>query len=93
MMKTAILIFALLCASPAWATCYADYKAKRDSPLRLHYGVIELPDDACSGKAAPRHIAQRLAQDGWNLLEVMSILDESGLDSRRERAGEFFLKY
>jgi hypothetical protein len=29
----------LAAAQPAAAACYADYKAKQDAPLRLHYGV------------------------------------------------------
>ena len=28
---------ALALAGPAAAECYADYKAKRDEPLKLHY--------------------------------------------------------
>ena len=35
--------FALLSA-PVSAACYADYKAKRDDPLRLHYGTIEIAE-------------------------------------------------
>ena len=31
-----------LAGLPAAADCYADYKAKRDDPLQLHYGVIAL---------------------------------------------------
>jgi hypothetical protein len=39
---------------PAAAACYADYRAQKTNPLDLHYGVIQLPDDACSvGAAAP----------------------------------------
>ena len=94
MKKAAALIaFALLWAGPAPADCYADYKAKRDVPLRLHYGVIGLPDDACDPETAPDHISLRLGNGGWSLLGVMSLFDESGLEARRERAGEFFLKY
>ena len=37
---------------PAAAECYADYKAKRDDPLKLHYGVIALPDAICGIAAA-----------------------------------------
>jgi hypothetical protein len=79
-------------ASTANATCFADYKAKMDNPLRLHYGVIELPDSACSVGAAASNIAGRLT-GGWQLLEVMSVFDEAGLDSRRERAGQYYLRF
>ena len=42
-----MLAFGVLPAA-AEAACYADYKAKQDSPLRLHYGVVQL-----SGQCAP----------------------------------------
>ena len=83
----------LLIASPALAECYADYRAKMDNPLRLHYGVIELPADACSVAAAAPVIATRIAQGGWELLQVVSVFDESGLTPRRADAGEFFLRF
>ena len=93
MMKQLLLSLALIgLASTAHAACYADYKAKMDNPLRLHYGVIELPDSACSVGAAASNIARRLT-GGWELLEVMSVFDESGLESRRSRAGQYFLRY
>ncbi len=85
-----------LAALPAAAECYADYKAKRDDPLRLHYGVIALPDAACaSADAAAEAIAARIGVDGWTLLAVVSIFDESGLDDekRRASAANYFLRY
>lgn len=92
-MKQLILSLALMgLASTANATCFADYKAKMDNPLRLHYGVIELPDSACSVGGAAPVIAGRLT-GGWQLLEVMSVFDEAGLDSRRERAGQYYLRF
>ena len=30
-------------ATGAQADCYADYKAKQDDPLRLHYGIMADP--------------------------------------------------
>ena len=92
-MEKLILILALLSASPASAACYADYKAKQDNPLRLHYGVVELPDNACSVAAARGRIAARLRADGWQLLNVISVFDESGLAGRQSSAGPFFLRY
>ncbi|HCI99361.1 hypothetical protein [Alterinioella nitratireducens] len=95
-MKHALLTLALLgfasVATAANATCYADYKAKMDNPLRLHYGVIELPASACSVGAAAPVISSRLT-GGWQLLEVMSVFDESGLDSREARAGQYYLSF
>lgn len=88
------LALALVAAVPANAECYADYKAKQNEPLRLHYGVIELPDNACADRsAAARAIAPRIARDGWQLLNVMSIFGEGGLSERKESAGNYFLRY
>ncbi len=84
---------AALTASPALAECYADYRAKMDNPLRLHYGILELPANACSVGAAAPVIASRIAQGGWELLQVVSVFDESGLTSRRADAGDYFLRF
>lgn len=87
----ALLAFPALSAQ---AGCYADYKAKRDNPLKLHYGVVELPDSACGSKqAAASNISGRLAGGGWLLLNVLSIFDQNGLSQRRESAGEYYLRY
>ncbi|WP_339645539.1 hypothetical protein [Jannaschia helgolandensis] len=93
-MKRALLILmAFVLAGPASAACYADYKAKQDDPLRLHYGVVELPDDACDTSSAAATLRDRL-DDGWQLLQVISVFDdEDGLEKRKASAGEFFLRY
>jgi len=93
MMKKLILTLALLAATPAGASCYADYKAKQDNPLRLHYGVIELPDSACSRGAAKNQISQRISVDGWKLLNILSIFQADGLEERKDSAGQYFLRY
>ena len=86
--------FALLLAAPAHATCYADYKAKQDNPLRLQYGVIELQDPACNRpKLAERDISDRIAFDGWTLLNVLTVFGPDGLAERKESAGQYFLRY
>lgn len=87
-----LLLILGLGAGAAEAACYADYKAKRDDPLRLHYGVIEVPEAACSRGAAAAVIRDRL-RDGWQLLDVVSVFGPEGLDQRRERAGPFHLRY
>ncbi|MFM2356876.1 MAG: hypothetical protein RLZZ528_2612 [Pseudomonadota bacterium] len=89
------LIAALVLAAPAQADCYADYKAKRDQkPLKLHYGVAQIPEGACGGiSAAAEVLAPRLAQEGWTLLNILSIFGPEGLDQRKDSAGKFFLRY
>lgn len=84
----------LVLSGAANAVCFADYKAKRDKPLRLHYGVIELSDTACADPAVARiEIADRIAADNWNLLTVLSIFGRGGLSQREKNAGRFFLRY
>ncbi|PCD76427.1 hypothetical protein [Pseudothioclava arenosa] len=93
-MKQLLLILALALAAPmAEAACYADYKAKQDNPLRLHYGVAELPDAACSKKAAKAALAPRLERGDWTLLNILSIFGPEGLEERKASAGQYFLRY
>jgi hypothetical protein len=96
-MKTrSLLLAAALAALPSLvqAACFADYKAKQDDPLRLHYGVVKLSDGACPPQnRAAAEIAQRIGRDGWQLLNVVSLFDETGVEEKRASAGEFFLRY
>lgn len=87
-----------LAALPALAQsggpCFADYRAQRTGPVQLHYGVAEIPQSACGDPAAAaRHLAPRLARDGWTLVDILSTFGPEGLTSRQARAGNFFLRY
>lgn len=94
-MKTMITaaVLALTLAGAAGAECYADYKAKKDSPLQLHYGVAQVSDGACDPGAAEGELAPRLASDGWTLLNVLSTFGPEGLEERKASAGAYFLRY
>lgn len=89
----AVALGLLLFATQANAECYADYKAKQDNPLRLHYGVAQVSDAACDKGAAAGELAPRLAGDGWKLLNVLSVFGPEGLNERKASAGEYFLRY
>ena len=96
-MKTTLLISVVMLgvalAAQAAAQCYADYKAKQDNPLRLQYGVIELPADACgSREAAASHAAPILARSGWTLLQIESIFGASEFQRRSANAGAIHLR-
>lgn len=92
-MKNIILALGLLVlAVPAQAACYADYKAKKDDPLRLAYGVTQVAGD-CTKKSAANALRPKLAADGWTLLNIVGTFDESGLEQRKGAAGDFFLRY
>lgn len=88
-----MLTLALLMASgPVAAQCYADYKAKQDGPLRLHYGVLEVQGRCAPGPAA-QEIAPRIAREGWELVNVLGVFGPEGLEERRASAGQYFLRF
>ena len=89
---SAFFITLMLSTGAAQANCYADYKAKQDNPLQLQYGVAEVFGD-CSVDGAWAELDQRLISNGWQLLEVISVFDDAGLDERRSSAGDYFLRY
>lgn len=91
-MVATVLALAVL-AGPASAECYADYKAKQDNPLRLHYGVAQVSDGACSRGGAEKALRPRLSAAGWTLLNVLSTFGPEGLGERQASAGEFFLRF
>ncbi|MGJ5618010.1 hypothetical protein [Sulfitobacter sp. MF3-043] len=74
------------------ANCYADYKAKQDNPLRLHYGVAQLMG-ACDAASAQTELAERLAKQGWKLLNIVSVFGDEGLAQRRDSAGPNYLRF
>mgnify|MGYP000386203495 CR=1 FL=1 len=82
----------LVLSTSAQAACYADYKAKRDDPLRLHYGVAEIMG-ACSPEGAIVELAPRLAADDWQILSIVGVFDDAGLEERQDSAGEYYLRY
>ena len=89
-----LLALALVATAPQAraAECYADYKAKQDNPLNLHYGVIQL-SGPCEQGAARQEIAARLAPVGWTLLNVISVFGPEGLQQRKANAGSYFLRF
>ncbi|SFS89096.1 hypothetical protein SAMN04488040_2286 [Sulfitobacter marinus] len=97
-MKHALHIFVItaalnLTALPVQAAgCYADYKAKQESPLRLHYGVAQISGE-CSKSSARTQLSQRLAAQGWTLLNIVSVFGDDGLAQRKDSAGPNFLRF
>lgn len=82
-----------LAAAPAGATCYAEYKAKQDNPLKLHYGVMEL-GPACPPRGdAKAQVAARLQRGGWVLLNVISLFEGTPSKAQQQNAGSNFLRY
>lgn len=87
----ALIIF-LGSAIAVQAACFADYKAKMDNPLRLQYGVAAI-DGACTKRNAEQQLQARLSAGGWQLLNVIGVFEEDGLEERKASAGANFLRY
>ncbi|MCA0041950.1 hypothetical protein [Celeribacter litoreus] len=96
-MKTHLTLplLAVLALAPglADASCYASYKAKQDSPLKLHFGVAEIDDTKCTKAVARDALKPRLATDGWILLSIVDMIPEEKLDEVKADAGDYFLRY
>lgn len=99
-MKYHTLIIALVLgcgfalAEPAHADCYVEYKAKKDSPLRLHYGIMRLKNGSCPSKSAGASAAkERLARGGWTFLNVVGMSESKPSAKKRSNAGANYLKY
>jgi hypothetical protein len=93
------IILSLVCAgtlafsAPAHAAdCFADYKAKQDDPLRLHYGVAQITG-GCQINLAGAELRARLAAQGWTLLSIVSTFDATGLAERKDSAGSYYLRF
>lgn len=92
MTRVLTTLFLIASAASAAADCYVDYKAKQDDPLRLAYGVAKI-DGACTVDAARAELSGRLAAAGWTLLTVIGTFDETGLEERRDSAGDHYLSF
>ncbi|WP_101068420.1 hypothetical protein [Roseovarius salinarum] len=70
------LALSLVAATAAQAACVAEYKAKRDNPLELRYGTMQV--SSCSVQGATPEVRTRLQQNGWTLLKVISVSRSGG---------------
>lgn len=64
-----VTVFLTLAAQGAQAACEIEYKAKRDTPLELFYGVTTVDAPCPTAESALR---ARLAGQGLTLLKVLS---------------------
>lgn len=89
----ALVALCLSLPSAALADCFVGYKAKQDSPLRLHYGVLALPGACPSQGQAQAIAADRLRAGGWTLLNLLSLSSQTPTDQMKANAGEYFLRF
>lgn len=91
MLRLVLITLCLTLGTTAQAACFADYKAKKDNPLRLHYGVAQVA--SCNRSGAETELRRRLEAEGWTLLNVLGVFDEAGLPERKDSAGRYYLRF
>ena len=79
-------------AALASGECYYLYKAKKTAPLQLHLGMIKI-NDTCSSGPHQTQLSDRLAQNGWKLMQIVKQYPEIDGVKFKNDLGEFFLKY
>jgi len=83
----------LALALPASAACYAEYRASRQNPVQLAYGLAEIRGGACNAQAAAQYLQARLAQSGWTLQNVLSTVDSNSAPANAGYTGGHYLSY
>ena len=92
-MKWIIITLAIFLTQSAQAACYADYKAKQENPLKLHYGIMKFDSVECTASIVQKKVALRLLPHGWTLLNLLTVSRKRPTTKRKENAGENFLRY
>lgn len=94
-LKLPILAFAALAslAAPAEAACYAQYRATRQNPVQLAYGVAAIPGNTCSAQAAAQYLQDRLSRSGWTLQNVLSTMTSNSAPANAGYTGGHYLAY
>ena len=88
-----IITLAIFLTQSAQAACYADYKAKQENPLKLHYGIMKFDSVECTASIVQKKVALRLLPHGWTLLNLLTVSRKLPTTQRKENAGENFLRY
>lgn len=91
----ALLLLTLAFATPgaAHADCYVTYKAKMDSPLRLHYGILTIGGSCPDRNTATRITGGRVAAGGWTLLNVVNLSTKPPSSQQKANAGAYYLRF
>lgn len=72
---TLVSLLAFAAPAMAQAACVAEYKAKRDNPLELHYDVAQI-SGPCTIRNARTQLADQLSRRGLTLLKVLSVSEQ-----------------
>ena len=87
-----VLCFATFDSAAYANECFVLYKAKKDNPLKLHLGLIQI-NSQCSNHDIEGITSKRLSSTGWKLLQIVKV--SSNVDTKKMESdlGDYFLKY
>jgi hypothetical protein len=68
------------------------YKAKKDNPLKLHLGLIQI-NGQCSDHDVEGITNKRLSSTGWKLLQIVTASGNIDTKKMESDLGDYFLKY
>ena len=89
----AIFLWCACLSSVAHAEdCFVLYKAKKDNPLKLHLGLIQI-NGQCSDHDVQGITSKRLSSTGWKLLQIVTASGNIDKKKMESDLGDYFLKY
>lgn len=96
-MKPRILLVTLATvaalAAPAHAACYAEYRAQRQSPVQLAFGVAEIRGGACNAQAAANYLRNTLGRSGWTLSNIVSTVNSNSAPGNSGYTNGHYLRF
>jgi hypothetical protein len=86
------LCFATFFSASHANECFVLYKAKKDNPLKLHLGLIQI-NGQCSDHDVESITNKRLSSTGWKLLQIVTASGNIDTKKMESDLGDYFLKY
>ena len=87
-----VLCFTTLFSAAYANECFVLYKAKKDNPLKLHLGLIQI-NGQCASHDIEGITIQRLNSTGWKLLQIVKTSSNIDAEKMEKDLGDYFLKY
>ena len=89
---TVVFCFTIVFSQAQATECFILYKAKKDKPLKLHLGLMQI-NETCSMKDIEIKINKRLNLSGWTLLQIVKATENVKVEKMKRDLGDYFLKY
>ncbi|WP_323769541.1 hypothetical protein [Antarctobacter sp.] len=86
----ALLLVTLALPSAAAADCYVHYKAKRNKPYGLHYGIVHVSGSCPS--SPQRTVQSRISSGGWSILNIVKVTTARPNSSEIASAGSHYYR-